>query len=85
MGLGIVLIFWMLLGGVLTVVAAAILAAITFLLTRGASTGRRRVLLFAVALPFLSAAWVGAIFGAFALVNTLERGRDIGIGDAWYT
>src|SRR4051812_22802191 len=83
MGLGFNLVFLAVIGGVLAMGSAFVLAGGTFLLTRG----RRActiLVLSSAALPFVSLAWLGGVFAVQACVNEFFLDRDAGIGDSWY-
>jgi hypothetical protein len=84
MGLGIVLLLWLVVGAVLTAIGAAALAGTTALLTRGVANGRRKVIIAAALLPFVCLCWAGAIFVFQALVNEGLLHRDLGLGDTWH-
>jgi hypothetical protein len=83
MGLGIVLIFWVIAGVVVAVVGALVIGAATAFLTRRVQD-RRRVILTASFFPFLCLAWGGAVFVFQAVINEGVLNRDVGLGDTWH-
>jgi hypothetical protein len=83
MGIGIVLLFWAVVGAILACVGALVLGGATYLLTRGAKNQRRRVILSAAVLPFGCLGWAGAVFFFQAVVNEFALHRDVGLGDTW--
>jgi len=84
MGLGIVLLLWLVVGTVLTAIGAAILAGTTALLTRGITNGRRKVIIAAALLPFVCLCWAGVVFVFQAVINEGLLHRDLGLGDTWH-
>jgi hypothetical protein len=84
MGLGFVLVFWLIAGSVIAAIGAAMLGAITSLLTRGLGESRRPIIRTARLLPFACLVWAGLIFIAQAAVNAGLLHRDVGTGDSWY-
>lgn len=85
MGLGIVLIFWAVVGALLAGVAAAVLGGTTAWLTKDVQRWRRPAILAAAVLPFLCLAWAGTVFIFQAIVNQALFHRDPGLGDTWET
>jgi len=85
MGIGFVLLIWAVVGTVLAVIGALVLASAAALLTRGAGNGRRRAIIAAGLFPFACLAWGGSMFFFQALVNEGLLHRDPGAGDAWKT
>jgi hypothetical protein len=84
MGLGIVLLFWAVVGTVAALIGATILGSVTAVFTRGVpTTGRRKVIIAAWAFPLLCLGWCGAIFVFQAVVNEELLHRDLGLGDTW--
>ena len=83
MGIGIVLLFWAVVGFVLACGAAAALGICAAWLTRGVVRGRRILIIAAIAFPFGCLAWSAVIFVFQATVNEVWLGRDAGIGDGW--
>jgi hypothetical protein len=84
MGIGIVLLFWAVVGTILAVIAVLILGGTTAVLTRGAPVGRRRAIIAVSLFPFACLAWAGIIFVFQAFVNEEVLHRDPGLGDAWH-
>lgn len=83
MGIGIALVFWALVLGVLAAAAAVMLALWSWWNQRRA--GRRGLVrpLFAAVFPFLALAYAAALFIVYAIWCEGIRGVDPGIGDAW--
>ena len=89
MGIGFVLVLWMILSVAAAAVAALVLRSVTSRLTRRnddprAFPARQRLLRAAYLLPFYALAWAGAVFAFQALINTELLDRDMGAGDAAY-
>lgn len=84
MGLGIVLIFWAVVGAVVASVAALTLAGTTSLLTRQVPAGRRKAIFAAAIFPFICLGWGAGVFVFQAVVNEFVLDRDLGIGDTWH-
>jgi energy-coupling factor transporter transmembrane protein EcfT len=84
MGLGIVLLFWVVVGTVVAAIGAATLGCAAALLTRGVTNGRRKVIIAASLFPFVCLSWGGAIFVLQAVVNEALLHRDLGLGDTWH-
>jgi hypothetical protein len=84
MGIGFVLMFWAIAGTIVAGVGVLFFGGATGFLTRGARTGRRRVILAASAFPFVCLGWAGTVFVFQALVNELLLHRDPGLGDTWH-
>jgi energy-coupling factor transporter transmembrane protein EcfT len=84
MGVGIVLLFWALVGTVFAAIGAATLGCATALLTRGVTNGRRKVVIAASLFPFVCLGWGGAMFVFQAVVNEGLLHRDLGLGDTWH-
>lgn len=84
MGLGIVLIFWAVVGSILAGIGSALYGTATAFVTRGVNNGRRRVILAAYLLPILCLGWGAAVFVFQAVVNESLLHRDLGIGDTWH-
>src|SRR4051812_5262383 len=83
MGLGIVLLFWGIVGLVLAAAAAAALIAIVYLVDRRRQRWRPWWLIIAAALPFMSLAYGAAGFVVYAVYCEMIRDVDLGIGDGW--
>ncbi len=84
MGLGIVLLFWGVVGTVLGVIGAAALAYAAEHFTRGTrSEARRKVIIAAGLFPIACLAWGGGVFVFSAVVNEMFLHRDLGMGDTW--
>lgn len=81
MGIGIVLIFWGVVGTVLAVIGSVVLSGIASSLT----ASRSRQLVFTVRrFPFACLFWAGAVFVLYAVVNTTIFDRDPALGDTWW-
>lgn len=85
MGIGFVLILYAAALCIAAAVGSGVLAAATFLLTKRARAGRKRVLIASAAFPFLCVAFAGAWFMAYATINEVVFHRDPGLGDTWET
>jgi hypothetical protein len=83
-GLGIVLIFWIIIGAAIASVGALTLGGATAFFTRNVPRGRRRSVLAAILFPFVCLAWGGFIFVVQGVVNETLLDRDLGIGDTWH-
>jgi hypothetical protein len=84
MGLGIVLLFWGIVGAVLAGAAAVALAGMAYLFDRRRRQRvRRGWLVIAAVLPFVSLAYAAAGFVAYGAYCELVRDVDMGIGDSW--
>jgi hypothetical protein len=83
MGIGIVLVFWAVIGTILAGIGALILGGAASFVTRGAQQGRRRVVLAAALFPVFCLAWAGMVFVFQALINETVLHRDAGLGDTW--
>jgi|SRR5215469_5563811 len=84
MGLGIVLVFWAVVGIVLASVGALTFAGATTLLTRRVPAGRRSAIVAAAIFPLVSLGWGACAFVFQAVVNEALLDRDLGIGDTWH-
>jgi hypothetical protein len=84
MGIGIVLLFWAILGIVVASIAAATLGCAAAMLTRGVTNGRRKVIIAGSLFPLVCLGWGGAIFVFQAVVNEGLLHRDLGLGDTWH-
>jgi hypothetical protein len=85
MGIGIVLMFWMVAGLFAAGFAALVLGGLTALFTRRVKKGRAAVLFASFALPFVCLGWFFVAFFAQALINEAYFNRDAGLGDSWKT
>ena len=84
MGLGVVLVFWAVVGVVLAAIGAAFLGLTTAFLTRGVLRWRRVAIISAALLPFACLAWGGVVFLFQAAVDEGLLHRDLGLGDGWH-
>src|SRR6185503_3082471 len=84
MGLGIVLVFWAVVGILIASVGSLTLAGATTLLTRRVPARRRRAILAAGIFPFVCLGWGACVFVFQGVVNEALLDRDIGIGDTWH-
>jgi hypothetical protein len=82
-GIGFVLIAWIVIGSVVAAIGALALWGLVGYLTRQARQPRGRLLSLAAALPFLSLAWAAIVFVFQATINVALLHRDIGIGDGF--
>jgi len=83
MGIGVVILFWAVVGTLFAAIGMMILRRATAFLTRGVTKSRRAVVLAATVLPFVCLAWGAAVFVFQWDVNERVFHRDPGIGDAW--
>src|SRR5277367_4702 len=83
MGIGIVLIFWAIAGTILAGIGSVIAIGVTSFLTKGADSGRKRIILAAGIFPFLCLGWAGAVFVFQWIMNESVFHRDPGLGDSW--
>jgi hypothetical protein len=83
MGIGIVLIFWGLVGLIGATVGSVTLPRVASHFTQGAGKDCRRLLLAMRLFPFACLAWASAVFVFYAVVNEIVFHRDPGIGDGW--
>jgi hypothetical protein len=84
MGIGFVLLFWAVIGTILSGIALLIFGGATAFFTRGVPRGRRRAIIATSLFPFACFAWAAFIFVFQALVNEGVLHRDPGLGDAWH-
>jgi hypothetical protein len=84
MGVGFVLLLWVVVGTVVAAVGAATLGLATALLTRGIANGRRKVIIAASLFPIICLGWGGVTFVFQAVVNEGLLHRDLGLGDTWH-
>ena len=84
MGIGIVLLIWVVLGTILACFGMLIFRGATAYFTRGVNEGRRRALFLVTIFPFLCLGWAGAVFFFQAVVNENALHRDPGLGDDWH-
>jgi hypothetical protein len=84
MGIGIVLLFWVVIGTILSGIALLIFGGATAFFTRGVTKSRRRAIVLTSLFPFACLAWAGVIFSFQAFVNEGVLHRDPGLGDAWH-
>lgn len=84
MGIGCVLLVWVLAGMVIAAIGAFILAFATRRLTKDAVGPRKRAIVFAFIFPFFCLVWTGAVFAFQAYINESFLDRDAGIGDTWH-
>lgn len=83
MGLGIVLIFWGMVGLMGASIGSAILPGIASHFTFGRARGSRRLIWALRLFPFACLFWAGGAFMFYAVVNEFVFHRDPGIGDGW--
>jgi hypothetical protein len=84
MGPLFVLVFWAIVGTILSAAGGAILVTIVAFLTRRITQGRRRALTIAGLLPAAGFAYLFCCVIAFS-VWSISRNRDWGWGDTWDT
>lgn len=83
MGIGFVLLIWIVVGTLLAAIGAAVLGGTAAYLTRGAQHGRKRLILVVSLFPIMCVVWAGANFIFQAIVNETVLHRDPGLGDTW--
>ena len=81
MGIGFVLLIWLVVGTFVAGMGAAGLGAVTAIFTNGVRTGRRRVVLAATFFPIACLVWGGTVFVFQWVVNESVLHRDPGLGD----
>ena len=84
MGLGIVLLFWAVVGTIVAAIGGATLGCTTALLTRGVAKGRRRIIIAASLFPLVCLGWGGIVLVFQGVVNEGLLHRDLGLGDTWH-
>src|SRR5215471_16608614 len=84
MGLGLVLLFWVVAGTFVAAIGAVTLGCVTAMLTRGVTNGRRNVIIAASLFPLVCLGWGGVVFVFQAVVNEALLHRDLGLGDTWH-
>jgi hypothetical protein len=84
MGIGCVILVWLLAGMVMATIGAFILAFATRRLTKDAIGARKRTIVIAFIFPFFCFVWTGAVFAFQAYINESFLDRDAGIGDSWH-
>lgn len=84
MGIGIVLLFWAVVGTILAGIGMLVLGGATAFFTRRVVKGRRTAIVAAGLFPFACLAWAGALFVFQAFVNEAILHRDPGLGDSWH-
>jgi hypothetical protein len=83
MGIGIVLLFWAVIGTVLATLGGLVLAGATAFVTRHVQRGRKRVIVAAALFPTACLVWAGTVFVFQAAINEMVLQRDPGLGDEW--
>lgn len=84
MGIGCVLLVWLLAGAVMATIVAFALAYSTRRLTKDAIGPRKRTIVIAFIFPFFCFVWTGAVFAFQAYINESFLDRDAGITDSWH-
>lgn len=82
MGIGIVLIFLAIAGGIASAIGSFVLRWIVLILTNGRPAANKLVQAVTV-FPFACLLWAGSVFVFQAVVNAAFLHRDIGIGDGF--
>src|SRR5579862_6564401 len=83
MGIGIVLIFWGLVGLIGAIVGSIILPRVASGFIHGMGGEGRRLILATRLFPFACLGWVGGVYLIYAIVNIVFFHRDPGLGDGW--
>jgi hypothetical protein len=81
MGLPFLLLFWLVFGGLLSLVPGAFLGAVVKSLTLGAEETRTRAIWAARLFPFLCLTWAITIIVPFGIINETVFQRDPGFAD----
>jgi len=81
MGIGLVLIFWGVVGLVGATLASFVLPIVVSQFSRGTGNELRRLVFALCVFPFACVFWAGAAFVFYGTVNMLAFHRDPGIGD----
>jgi len=84
-GIGLVLLLYAIVLGVLAMVGSAILVAIATWVTRPARNRRKMAIIASAAFPFGCVAFAGVWFILYAVINYAVFHRDPGLGDTWET
>jgi len=84
MGPLFVLIFWIIIGSLLSAIGGGLLACAVAFLLRGVEVGRKRAILLAGLLPAIGFAYLFVCVLLFSFWSA-ARGRDWGWGDTWDT
>jgi 4-amino-4-deoxy-L-arabinose transferase-like glycosyltransferase len=85
MGIGFVLLFYLVVLSIAAGVSSLVLAAATSWYLRTASAGRGRLTTYMAVFPFACVVYAGAWFIAYAAINDIVFHHDPMIGDGWYT
>jgi hypothetical protein len=83
MGIGIVLIFWGVVGLIGATIGSVILPGLASHFTQGRVQRSRRLIWVVRLFPYACLGWAGAVFVFYAIVNESVFHRDPGIGDGW--
>jgi hypothetical protein len=83
MGIGIVLIFWGVVGLIGAMIGSAILVRIASSFSRRRVQYSRPLIAAIRRFPFVCLAWAGSVFVFYAIVNETAFHRDPGLGDGW--
>ncbi len=83
MGIGFVLIVYVVLGLVAALVGGGVCRRIAGLLVPAGAPSREKLVRFATAFPALCLAWASCVFVFQGAVNSLVLHRDIGLGDVF--
>ncbi|MCC6589843.1 MAG: hypothetical protein IT168_24325 [Bryobacterales bacterium] len=83
MGIGFVLLFWLVAGVLLAIGASVVIWNVIRGVVPSTVAGHNRLLFFGTALPFACLAWSAVVFVGYAVINVAVFHRDIGIGDGF--
>jgi hypothetical protein len=83
MGIGLVLIFWGVVGLIGAAVGSTILPRIASHFTQGTGKNCRELIVAIRLFPFVCLGWAAGFFVFYAVVNEIVFHRDPGIGDGW--
>jgi hypothetical protein len=85
MGIGFVLIIYLVVLSVLAAVSGSLLMVATRMYMRTVSEGRAKAVRMAGLFPFACVLFAGIWFVGYAVINNIVFHRDPMVGDGWYT
>src|SRR5258708_4535105 len=83
MGIGIVLLFWGVVGLIGATFGSVILPRLASRFIHGTGKDCQRLMLATRLFPFACLGWAGGVFVFYAIVNAVVFHRDPGLGDGW--
>ncbi len=84
MGIGFVVVFWLVAGTIFAIVGGSLMGRLTAWLLPATGPNSSRVVTMARRFPFACFAWAAIVFVVQGAVNTSLLHRDVGLGDDWY-